>query len=330
MNQRLTTALVAAFALSATAFAGELDKKTVAPLTPLDDAWRFSLSMPGWIPWQVGDTGLHGVITHLDLGPDDLVPKFDIAADVRFEARKGRFGILGEFFYMSLSDGKATNTVVKKVDLQVDQAIADLAVAWRLIDSARGYLAVVGGVRYTNYHQQLALQPNDRRIDEIAGGLATAGTLLRARVAQALTALDNQNPTLPIAPLGGGEAARLTAKIAQLKGSTAERQAKIARLLHDALDRTVSRTDDWWDPYLGLRGRYNLSEKFYLTGKADVGGFTVGCDLTWTAEAALGCQLGRNLFAEVGYRALGVDYDEDGFVLDTVTHGPQVTLGFNF
>lgn len=323
-----TTLLLASLALGSTAFAGDNDKKTIAP--PAEDSWQFKLSMPGWVPWLEGDTGVNGKIAHIDLGPDVLVPKIDMAADVRAEARKGRFSVMGEFMYMSLSDDIGTNTDVKKIDVQVDQTMGDLGVAWRVIDSPRGYLDVVGGVRYTNYYQKLALQPNDEGIGDVAGRLATAGTLLRLRVAQALATLAGKDPTLPIAPLAGGETARLATAIAKLKGSTAERRAKIERLLHDALGRTVSRTDDWWDPYIGLRARYNLNDKFYTTGKADIGGFGVGCDITWTAEVALGWKLSERGYSEIGYRALSVDYDKDGLVLDTLTHGPQLTLGISF
>ena len=97
-----------------------------------------------------------------------------------------------------------------------------------------------------------------------------------------------------------------------------------------SLNRVISRTDDWWDPYIGLRGRYNLNEKFYLSGKADIGGFGVGSDLIWQAEAAFGVHVSRNIFTELGYRALSVDYEQDGVVADTVTHGPQLTMGIEF
>ena len=331
MHKHLTTALLAGLAFGTTALAGDNDKKIIAPLTPLDDAWRFSLSMPGWIPWLQGDSGVHGITTHIDLGPDDIVPRIDMVADVRMEARKGRFSIMGEFLYMSLSDGIGTNTVVQKLDVQVDQTMGDLGVAWRIIGSPRGYLDVTAGVRYMNYYQKLALQPNDERIEEVVDSLAAvAGNRLRSRVAEVLAALAGKDPTLPIAPLDGDQAARLAATIGKIKGTVAERKAKIKQRLHDALDRTVSRTDDWWDPYIGLRGRYNLNDKFYLTGKGDIGGFGVGSDLTWTAEAALGCQLSSRIFTEVGYRALGVDLEKDGLTMDTVTHGAQVTLGITF
>ncbi len=375
MKQRLTTQLLAGLALGVTAFAGDNDKKAVTPLTPLDDAWQFKLSMPGWIPWLEGDTGVNGAISHLDLEPDNIVPRIDLAADVRFEARKGRLSLLGEFLYMSLSDGMGTHDVVKKFDVQVDQTVGELGVAWRLIDSKRGYLDVVGGVRYTNFYQKLALQPNAERIDQTSTELVDAvserlrtaldGSRLRKVIDQclgaSLAAIEGRDPTLPAAPQGKPIADAIRARVAaivdarkaelsaalqaramaatdalraraqaRVDGIKKDVSRRIARTLESKLDTTVSRTDDWWDPYIGLRGRYDLSEKFYLTGKGDIGGFGIGSDLTWTAEAAVGCQLTRNVFAEVGYRALGVNYDKDGLLMDTITHGPQVTLGINF
>ncbi len=314
---------------AATTFAGDTNKKAVAPAP--EDNWEFKLSMPGWIPWMTGHTSLNGKTTHLDLTPSDIIPRWDMVADVRAEASKGRFSIMGELLYMSLSDGVGTNTIVKKLDLQMDQTMGDLGFAYRVIDSPRGYLDLTAGVRYTNLYQKLALQPDDERIDDLSGKLSTVASAVRvARIASALRTLEGRDPTVPTAPLAGNDPGRLARSISRLKGTTAERKEKIADLLHNALDRTVSRTDDWWDPYIGARGRYNLNDKFYLTAKGDIGGFGVGADLTWTAEAALGVQLSRNMFGELGYRAMGVDYRDSGFVLDTVTHGIQMNLGLTF
>ena len=315
---------------SSTLLAGESDKKTITPTGPMDDGWKFSLSLPGWIPWLTGDTGLNGHIANVDLAPDNIIPRLDMIADVRAEANKGRFSVLGELLYMSLSDGVGTNTVVKKLDFQVDQTLADLAFAWRLIEGPRGYLAVTGGVRYVNLYQKVALQPNDGRIDEVADTLSKAGTLARLKIARELVALAGDRPTVPIAPIAGDRIDRIARTIERIKGNTAERKAQITKVLTNALDTTVSRTDDWWDPYIGFRGRYNLTDKFYLTAKGDIGGFGVGADLDWTAEAALGVQLSQHVFTEVGYRAWGLDYEKDGLTMDVITQGVQVTLGVNF
>jgi hypothetical protein len=157
----------------------------------------------------------------LTSGQTQLVPKLDMAADVRAEAHKGRFSVMGEFLYMSLSDGKNTGTVVKKVDFRVDQLMADLGFAWRVVETPKGYLDVTAGVRYVNIYQKLTLQPDDERIGEIVDELAAAGTDLRRRLAEELAVLAGRNAQLPIAPLGGGLVSRLARDIANIRAMPA-------------------------------------------------------------------------------------------------------------
>jgi hypothetical protein len=357
------------------AAAGELDKKVTIPPTPLDDGWRFSLSSPGLIPSLVGDIGIHGAITHVDLDPGVIIRHIDMVASLRAEAGKGRFGITADVLYLSLSDGVGPGTVVKKVDLQVDEFIGDLGLYWRLLEGKRGYLDVIGGVRYVNLYQKVALQPDAERITETSTALVdNVGNRLRTRLSESglrdvieqqfrtqLAALQGKQPTLPIGPIGDGARTPILDRIrqridarkvelaaalqARAQAATAALRARaqarlddikrdvsreIARSLEKGLDQTVSRTDDWWDPYIGLRGRFNLTDRLYFTAKGDVGGFGVGSDLTWQVEGALGFQVTKNISAEAGYRALGIDYDHGGLTYDTITHGAQVTLGLTF
>jgi len=142
--------------------------------------------------------------------------------------------------------------------------------------------------------------------------------------------LSGRDPTLPVAPLNGDQARKLEAAIQRIRGDAAERKEKIAKLLHDALDVRAARTDDWFDPYIGLRGRLYLGGPWYLTAKGDVGGFGAGSEFTWQAEGALGCQLTRSIYTELGYRALGVDYEGNGYTNNTVTNGLQLTTGIAF
>ena len=358
-------AAIGGLALATAAHAGDVNlqpKRVMVPVT--DDAWRFSFAMPAWATWLKGDTGINGVTSHIDLDPTDIIPRIDMAADVRVEAHKGRFSVLSEFLYLSISDGIGSNTVVQKLDVQVDQMMADIGFGWRVVESPRGYLDVIAGVRYTNFHQQVALQPNDERIGDVSSHLVDSVSaklrtelsesglreLIARELASQLAPLAGRGPTVPIGPVGGGESGpirdRIRAIIAAKKAELAaavqsgvqarvdaiksDLEKKIAHTLHTKLDRELSRTDDWFDPYVGFRGRYNLNEKFYLTAKADIGGFGVGADLTWQAEAALGVQLSKTMFTEIGYRAIGVDYDHDGLTMDTITHGVQLTTGITF
>jgi opacity protein-like surface antigen len=91
-----------------------------------------------------------------------------------------------------------------------------------------------------------------------------------------------------------------------------------------------SKGQDWIDPIIGLRGQAELGERFFFRYNGDVGGFGVSSDLTWQAYAGLGYHFTNNISAAIGYRGIGVDYGEDDFKLDTVTHGPVLGLEIKF
>jgi hypothetical protein len=111
-------------------------------------------------------------------------------------------------------------------------------------------------------------------------------------------------------------------------------EAKIAdqlsTVLNSKLDQSLSRQDDWFDPYVGLRGRYNFNKALYTAVRGEIGGFGVGADLMWEVEGVLGINLTRSIFTELGYRALGGNFENDNFKFDVVMHGPQITTGITF
>ena len=169
-----------------------------------------------------------------------------------------------------------------------------------------------------------------------------------------------RKPHSPIAPLGGriGEdVARLTQDFIQAKETAlraridalhltgAARRAAVNRIvsataaqianqlaftLQSKLHQTISRQDDWFDPYVGLHTRYNFNKTFYTALRGEIGGFGVGADLMWEVEGVLGINLTHCIFTEIGYRALGTDYEQDGLLFDVVMHGPQITTGITF
>lgn len=94
-----------------------------------------------------------------------------------------------------------------------------------------------------------------------------------------------------------------------------------------------SRSDGatWVDPMIGMKGRVDLGDSgFFLTGWGLIGGFGVSSDFTWDAMASLGYDVTSSISLTAGYRGLGVDYSEDGFVLDITQHGPIVGAAFHF
>ena len=186
--------------------------------------------------------------------------------------------------------------------------------------------------------------------------------------ADIVSRIDNRNslerhqrrPNIPIGPLAGrieeevaqvvqqfiqAKEVALRTRIDALKLKGAARRAAVARAVNAAevqithqlastldmkLSQTIARDDDWFDPYVGLRGRYNFNRTVYTAVRGEIGGFGVGADLMWQVEGVIGINLTRSIFTEIGYRALGADFEDNNFVFDVVMHGPQITTGITF
>ena len=179
------------------------------------------------------------------------------------------------------------------------------------------------------------------------------------RIGNVLDRFQNK-PSIPIGPLGGRirqEVAQVVERFIEAKQTTlriridalhlrgAARRAAVNRMVNAVkmqiadqlasvldrkLDRSISRNDFWFDPYVGLRTRYNFNKTYYTAVRGEIGGFGVGADLMWEVEAAFGINLTRSIFTEIGYRALGDNFEENNFRFDTVMHGPQITTGITF
>jgi hypothetical protein len=105
---------------------------------------------------------------------------------------------------------------------------------------------------------------------------------------------------------------------------------QLALRLDKSLSQTLSKDDYWFDPYVGLRARYNFNKTYYTAVRGEIGGFGVGADLMWEVEGVIGINLTRSIFTEIGYRALGGNFEDRDFRFDVVMHGPQITTGITF
>ncbi len=317
----------------------ELEPKETAPPPTItqSEPWYFNIGSPGWAAGLSGTVGLQGINTHVDVGFDKIIQHVDSLMSLSAEVRKGRFGVYGDFLYMDLSDPVYPKNIISKADIAMSQYLADGEVYYRVLEGPRGWLDLRAGARYTNVYTNLELtRGTSSRIGEAADEFVNA---LPGDVKGLLDhllngALDGRNPPLPVPPLGFGEKAKLVQLILaakQIPDAMLARQ-KIANILNRQLNQTLRLTEYWFDPYIGIGGRYNLSKAFYVTGKVDVGGFGAGSDITTQASAALGCQITRSIYSELGFRYLYTNFEDDSnrFVWKTSTYGPQITSGIIF
>jgi hypothetical protein len=92
----------------------------------------------------------------------------------------------------------------------------------------------------------------------------------------------------------------------------------------------VDGSKSWIDPVIGMHGFWEINDRWFLQAGGDIGGFGVNSDLIWQANTAIGYRFSENISALVGYRGLGVDYSDGGFLVDTVAHGPAIGMTFRF
>lgn len=97
-----------------------------------------------------------------------------------------------------------------------------------------------------------------------------------------------------------------------------------------AINYSASSDFGWVDPAIGFRAAYDFGNRFSLAGQADIGGFSVGSDLTWQAMGTLDYAITQTTALSLGYKYLSIDYDKDGHVFDTVFQGPTVGVRFSF
>jgi hypothetical protein len=96
--------------------------------------------------------------------------------------------------------------------------------------------------------------------------------------------------------------------------------------------KEIEQSGDWFEPFVGLRGIFQLDDHWLIQLRGDVGGFGVeGSEFSWQAAAVVGYQWrleGWDIALVGGYRALSQDYASGDFEWDVITHGPLLGVSF--
>ena len=341
----------------------QIESKLVEqPPAKTAEPWKITVGAPGWLAGVSGLTGFHGVNPYVNVGVGQILKHINAIFSFAGEARTGRFGLLGDLLYLNAQASSGTSGLVSKVDLGLQEFLGEFFASYRVIEGPRGWLDLLAGFRYTYLGEQVGLQANDvaingastQLVDDFAHQLATDGSdsraLIHQHIVSRLGALDGHDPKLPVGPIAADQKDKIANLVQQVIQSHAEElavairagaqakvnqleaqvSAEVANRLTNQLNRSFSFYDNWTDPLIGLRGRFNLNKAFYLTAESDVGGFGIGSDVAVQAYAALGCQITRNIFSEVGYRYLYDDFRDGNFLYQLSLHGAQVTVGVTF
>lgn len=223
-----------------------------------ENPWEFGFKPYLWMAGLEGTMGVNGVETPMDIDFGDIWDNLDFGWSSILEARRGKWGVMLDFTYLSLSDSFSPSfgaVPIAPEGFEMKMILLDLVGSYRAIGWDKGHLDFTGGVRW------MSLDSTIHVATAVGGGLA------------------------------------------------------------------MSVTDDWFDPHLGFRVHHGISEDFYLRGLADVGGFSVGSDLTVQLLAGVGYQVTDHVALELAYRYLKEDYDgSPSFSFDAEMQGPVLGL----
>ncbi len=393
--------------------------KPTAPfeLVPGKDpnAWGFVLEPYAWAMGLQGEIGAKGFPpVNIGFSNRTILQHLNWGVFARGEIRKGRWGVLADGYYADLSSSASLeNRLYSNASLGLQQSLASLALAYRIIDDRRGFLDLYAGVRYNFLGTQVDASLNNSRINQIgdnvtnrlADGLdsrldaaiksavdkyssqiastiesavdkfssqvasaeSEAVGLIKQRISESdirrlliqdrdirdlvrdgyikrnlvdgavRSAFDEYVRATARAKVAAARAAAdasLEADAASLEADAAKAKKKLSNAIANRIEKvtpTHAAANQWWfDPIIGLRGQINITRWLFLAIQGDTGGFSLGSSMAWNAQSTIGVNFTRNVFAEIGYRYMYVDYTNDGFLYQMNSYGLFTGVGVKF
>jgi hypothetical protein len=278
-------------------------KHELAQPFPSPNQWRFSFTPYAWATGVNGSVTARGHKVNIDESFIDIVEDSDslFALMGFFEARKGRFSLFTDVVWEDLGfpghyqrSGSPFRRL-PNVNISV-RANAQLDYEQLIIQS---------GIAY-----------------EVARWQGTAS---------AYTALD-----LMGSARYWNEETDINLKISGVLTADLER---LGLQVQRSRSRVIAKsgTLEWVDPVIGMRLRHQMASGSELALLGDIGGFGAGSEFSWQVVGTYGFDVmcfGTPLRTVLGYRALAVEYSEDGRfgknALDVVQHGPVMGVSLRW
>ena len=120
----------------------------------------------------------------------------------------------------------------------------------------------------------------------------------------------------------------------KLQAAEASAKKKLGKAIASRIEKEIPShvaQNEWWvDPIIGLRGQVNITRWLFLATQGDVGGFGAGSQIAWNVQATIGVNITRQLFAELGYRYMYVDYTSSDFLYKMNSYGLYSGFGVRF
>ncbi|CAB3820246.1 hypothetical protein LMG26684_00544 [Achromobacter mucicolens] len=206
--------------------------------------------------------------------------------------------------------GKVTHGRLPTVDISAsfDKIFDNLDFAAMLMGDARkGRYSIIGDLLYVKVGAQ-----GDTPRGILASGADVKSTSFTGLIGGGYSVLDRSEHSLDV--------------VAGLRVWSVDTDITFKGRLADGRKHSESAT--WVDAMVGVRGTYNFHPKAYLTGWGMIG--AGGAQADWDLGLGVGYSFNKSVSATVGYRAMGVDYERNGFKYDVVLQGPIAGVTIRF
>ncbi len=281
--------------LESTADATEND---AAPLGVSSHDWRVFATLYGWVPNFKGDMVVEGQGSDVSLTRSDIWNNLDIAAMGRIEVLPpdSMWSYWTDIFWASLEkDESASVDVSPPSD---GPPIPGLPSAGPRID-------VDADVRVRMTFVELAAAYHVWHTEETISGLREIA------------------PRTQVDAFGGARYNRMRVNFnldANVVGSPLSRKVRL------------DESEDWIDPFIGLRLRHGLAPNWWVALRGDIGGFGIGTssDRAWTFTGTFQHLIHEDLSIGAGWKIMDLDYDRGDFEADVQMGGPFVTVTYEF
>ena len=218
----------------------------------------------------------------------------------------------------------ATTQTGGDIDISFSDILDDLDMAFMGVFGARkGKWSLLGDVVYMDISQS---DGGSETIPILGGEINITRTVdtdieMKAWITTlgaGYNVVDNERATLDL--IGGARYLSLDvdAKLNLSRGGV---------LLQTSRQKKTSESDHVWDGIMGIKGRINLNDKWYMPYYADVG--TGDSDLTWQALSGVGYTFKWGDVLLV-YRYLDYNFDSDFMLDDMNVSGPALGAKFYF
>jgi hypothetical protein len=265
--------------------------------------WDFSFTPYGWMININGDVTARGHTADINQNFFQIVDKSDslLAWMSYFEARRGKLGLFTDVVWLDL--GFPGNFHAQRSPLA---RFPDVVVSIR-------------GKAQLDYQQtiiQSGISYEVARWERAPGSFTAVDVLGSARYW-------NQDVDLSL----------------RLTGTIAADLQQLGLKFNRSRSVVVAHSGDleWVDPVVGGRIRHQIAPGQNLRLEGDIGGFGAGSEFSWQVVGVYSfhtAAFGIPLHADLGYRALSVDYSETGRFgkngLNAVQHGPVMGITFNW